>query len=86
MLSWLELERLKRETVDLGRYSVHVAISLSLVSSLTAIAILSKQHLTHPLWADAAAIAVPMPIALHFRSPHRAAGSVYLRCVPDLLL
>jgi hypothetical protein len=68
MASRVELERLRREAADLGRYSVHIAVSLSLVFSLTAIAILSKRHLTHPLWVDAAAIAVPMPIALYFRS------------------
>jgi hypothetical protein len=59
MLSWLELERLKRETVDLG--------GIASMLRLTAIPILS-QHITHPLWADAAAIAVPMPIDLYFRN------------------
>jgi hypothetical protein len=62
------LERLKREAVDLGQYSSHIAISSSLVFSLMAIAILSKHHLTHQLWAHAAAIAVPLPIALYFRN------------------
>jgi len=68
MFSWLELQRLEPGAVDLRRYSVHIAISLSLVFSLTAIALLSKQNLTHELWADAAAVAIPMPIALYFRS------------------
>ena len=62
------MERLKREALDLSRYSVHVAIILSLVFSLTAIAILSKQHLTHQRWAIVAAITVPLPVALYFRS------------------
>ena len=53
MFSENELERLKREAADLGRYSVHI---------------LSKKHLTNQLWAGVAAFAVPMPIALCFRN------------------
>ena len=68
MLSWKETERLKTETADLRRYSVHVAIVLSLVFSLTAVAILSKTRLTNYLWANLAAFAVPLPIALYFRN------------------
>jgi hypothetical protein len=68
MLSCLELERLKRETVDLGGIASMLRFLYCLVSSLTAIAILSKQHLTHPLWADAAAMSFQLPIVLYFRS------------------
>ena len=68
MLSWNEVERLKRDVADFGRYSVHIAIVLSLVFSFTAVAILSKKHLTNQLWAGVAAFAVPMPIALYFRN------------------
>ena len=68
MLPFIELERLKREAAELGRYSVHISIILSLVFSLMAVAILSRQHLTNQFWADVTAFAVPMPIALHFRN------------------
>ena len=62
------MERLKRDDHAVGRYSVHLAIVLSLVCSLTAVVILSKQHLTNQLWVGVAAFAVPMPIALYFRN------------------
>jgi len=68
MLSWNELERLKHEAVERGRCSIYLAIVLSIVLSLTAIAILSKKHLDNQLWADLTACAVPMPIALYFRN------------------
>jgi hypothetical protein len=68
MLSWDELERLKRDAADLGRYSIHIAVVLSLVFSLMAVAILSKKHLTNYVWAEVAAFVVPMPVALYFRN------------------
>ena len=68
MLSWNEVERLKREAADLGRYSVSMAIVLSLVFSLAALVILSKNHLMDQLWSALAMFAVPMPIALYFRN------------------
>ena len=66
MISWNEVERLKRETNELGRYSIHVSVVLSLVFSLAAPAIISKKDLTNYLWLEVAALAVPMPIALYF--------------------
>ena len=63
-----EAERLKQEASALSRYSVHIAIASSLVFSLTAVAILSKRHLTDELWAEVAAFVVPVPIALYFRN------------------
>jgi hypothetical protein len=48
-------------------YGTHIAVVLSLVLSLAAVVILSKNHLTNP-WVDVAAFAIPMPIALYFRN------------------
>ena len=56
------------DTAELRSYSVHIAVVLSIVFSFTAVAILSKQHLTHQLLACVLACAVPMPIALYFRN------------------
>ena len=72
MPSWTigknEVERLKEEATELRRYSVHIAVVLSVVFSFTAVAILSKRHLTHQLLACILACAVPMPAALYFRN------------------
>ena len=67
MISWNEV-RLKREATELGRYSIHISVVLSLVCSLAAVAIISKNHLTNYLWVDVAAFAVPIPIALYFKN------------------
>ena len=67
MISWNEMERLKQEAAELGSYSIHMAVVLSLIFSLTAVVIISKTHLTNNLWVDAAAFAVPIPIALYFK-------------------
>jgi hypothetical protein len=63
-----EVERLSGEAAELRRYSINIAIVLSLVLSFTAVAILSKQHLTHQFLACVLACAVPMPVALYFRN------------------
>ena len=68
MLSWNKLEGEKRETADLGHYSVRIAIVLSLVVSLMAVAILSKKHIMNDIWADLGVFAVPMFIGLYFRN------------------
>lgn len=62
-----EVERLRREAAELGRYSIHVAVALSLMFSLTAVAIISKTPVTNYFWANVAAFAVPIPIALYFK-------------------
>ena len=67
MISWDELERLKREAAELGRYSIHVTVALSLICSLAAVAIISKKYVTNVPWMVVAAFAVPIPIALYFR-------------------
>ena len=68
MISVDKVERLKREAAELGRYSIHIAVALSVVCSLAAVAIISKKNLTNYLWADLAAFAIPLPIALYFRN------------------
>jgi len=76
MISWNELERLEEEAAELSSYSIHMAVVLSLVFSLTAVVITSKTHLTNYLWVDAAAFAVPIPIALYFRKRLVLLGAV----------
>jgi hypothetical protein len=63
-----EIERLKVQAAELKRYSVHIAIVLSLVFSLAAVAILSRRQLTHQFSACIVACALPMPVALYFRN------------------
>jgi hypothetical protein len=63
-----EIERLKLKAAELRRYSVHIAIVLSLVFSLTTVSILSRRGLTHQFSACVVACAVPMPVALYFRN------------------
>src|SRR5438105_15390591 len=63
-----EVERLKREAAELGRYGIHMAVALSMMFSLAAVAIISKKHLTNYIWVDVAAFAVPIPLALYFRN------------------
>ena len=68
MISWDEVERLRREAAELGRYSIHMSVVLSLILSLAAVAIISKQHLTNYLVVDLAAFALPLPVALYFKN------------------
>jgi hypothetical protein len=63
-----EVERLIRDAAASGRYGIYVAIALSLICSLAAVAIISKRNLTNYLWVDLAAFAVPIPIALYFKN------------------
>ena len=60
-------ELLKEEAAELGRYSIHLAIVLALMFSLAVVVIISKRTFTNLLWAEAAAFAIPMPIALYFK-------------------
>jgi hypothetical protein len=66
MITWGEVERQKWERTELGPYSGHFAVVLSLVFSLAVLAIISKNHSVSSLWADVVAFLVPIPIALHF--------------------
>jgi len=67
MISWNEAERLKEEAAELGSCGSHMAVVLSLVFSLTAVAVISKTQATNYLWAIVAAFALPIPIALYFK-------------------
>jgi hypothetical protein len=67
MISWDKVEQLKQEAAELGRYSIHMSVVLSLIFSLAVVVIISKEHLTN-LWVDVAAFAVPIPIALYFKN------------------
>ena len=62
------MERQKLEIAELGRYSSHLSIVLSLVSSLAAVAITSRKHLANYLWVEVAAFGIPILIALYFKN------------------
>jgi hypothetical protein len=68
MISWDEAERLKREAGEHGRSSIQISVvGLSLIFSLAAVAIISKDPSSNSLWFDLAAFVVPIPIALYFK-------------------
>ena len=67
MISWDELERLEQERGERDHYSIYISVALSLVLSLAAVAIISKNPATNDLWVDAAVFLLPIPIALYFR-------------------
>ncbi len=67
MITANQMEQLKLEAADLSRFSNHMSVVLSVILSLTAVAIISKQQLTNYLWVNVAAFAIPLPIALYFR-------------------
>jgi len=66
MITWDEVER--RRDAELGAYGGYLAVVLSLVLSLAAVAIISKKHFVNSLWVDVAALAVSIPIALYFEN------------------
>jgi hypothetical protein len=86
IISWKEVQRLKLQAAELGRYSIHMAVALSIMCSLAAVAIISKKHLTNYLWADFAAFAVPIPIALYFRKRIVLLGALTYAAVLILVL
>ena len=67
MISRDEVERLNVEAAQLGRYSIHMSVVLSVIFALATVAIISKKHLTNN-WVDMAAFAIPIPIALYFKN------------------
>ena len=67
MTTWDEVKLGKRAADEFGPHSSHLALVLSLVLSLTAVAIISK-HLVNSLLVDLAAFTVPIPIALYFEN------------------
>jgi hypothetical protein len=66
MINWEPLGRQQRNSAGLRLYSSHFVAVLSLIFSLTLVAIISKNHVINSLWIDVAAFAVPIPIALYF--------------------
>jgi hypothetical protein len=68
MTTWNEVERLRLEAVETGRYSIHMSIVLALILSLALIGIISKNDLTNYFWVGVAAFALPMPVALFFKN------------------
>ena len=76
------LER-KRNPAELGPSSSHFAVVLSLVWSLAILAVISKNHLAHYVWLDAAAFVLPIPIVLYFED--RIARSGVLTCVAAIV-
>ena len=66
MSTWNEVVPVKWAAVEFGPHRNNSAIVLSLLLSLTALAIVSKNHLGTWLWADLAAFVAPIPIVLYF--------------------
>jgi hypothetical protein len=64
----IQARQVAAKAAELGRYSIHVSVVLSLIFSLAAVSIISKNRFTNDLWVDMAAIAVPIPIALYFKT------------------
>jgi hypothetical protein len=62
-----DAERLKREAAESGRYGIRLWAILSLIISLTMVAIFSKNHPAN-LWAYATALIVITALALCFRN------------------
>jgi hypothetical protein len=65
--TWDEVKLGKEGAAEFGPNSNHLAVVLSLVLSLTAVAIISK-NLVNSIFVDLVAFIVPMPIALYFEN------------------
>ena len=68
MVSWDEMERVKQQAPGSASYGVYRSVVFSLILSLAVFVIISKKHLMGNLWVDVAAFAVPLLIALYFKS------------------
>jgi hypothetical protein len=66
MITWNEMERMKREAAML-RYNTHMSVVLSLVLSLAAVGIISKSPVTN-VWLNLAAFILPTPIVFYFKN------------------
>ncbi len=66
MITWAEWTQRKYAAAAFSARRSHIAFVLSLVSSLAAVAIISKNHFTYSLWIHVAAFAIPIPIVLYF--------------------
>jgi bacteriorhodopsin len=69
MMSRTEVQRVSEEkTTEFKRYSLRLWVVLSLILSLSAIVILSKNRLVTHRWVYLAAITVPIIFTLVFRN------------------
>jgi hypothetical protein len=68
MINRHEVGRRKSAPTENGPFSGHFAVVLSLVFSLTIIAIISKNYVVNSLWIDVAAFAAPLPVFLYFEN------------------
>lgn len=84
MITWDDVRRRKWDPADLSPYSDHFAVVLSLIFSLAAVAIISKNHFVNSLWVSVAALVVPIPIALYLESRIVRFGA--LTCVAAIVL
>jgi hypothetical protein len=66
MTTWDEVKLRKDGAIQFSSDSSHLAVVLSLVLSLTAVAIIATNHPANSLLFDVAAFIVPIPIALYF--------------------
>ena len=86
MFSWIGAQRLQREARS-AAYSIRVAIVLSLMFSLAAIAIISKKHHTNVFWGGVAAFAAPLAFSLYFRNRIvLLGGGVYVAALIAILV
>ena len=67
MISWHEVGRRKLDPIEIGLYSGHFPVVLSLVFSLTVIAIISRNYVLNSPWI-VAAFAAPIPIFIYFEN------------------
>jgi len=84
MIHWHEVVRRKWDPAELGLHSGHFAVVLSLVFSLTVIAIISKSYFVNSLWMNVSSFAVPIPIFVHFENRIIRFGA--FTCVASIVL
>jgi hypothetical protein len=68
MITYNEVEVLKRRAVEFNHYSIRLWIVLSLILSLAAIFVLSKKPILDHRAIYAAALIVPITFTLYFRN------------------
>jgi hypothetical protein len=67
MINWHEVGRRKLDPTEIGLYSGNFPVVLSLVFSLTVIAIISRNYVLNSPWI-VAAFAAPIPIFIYFEN------------------
>ena len=68
MINWHEVGRRKCNPTENAPNKGHFAVVLSLLFSLTIVAIISKNYVVNSLWIDVAAFAAPLPVFLYFEN------------------